>query len=270
MSQRKEPTVSSVLDSKENVADRRPRVARQHTVRVAQPQRSEAESSSGFIWFTFLMAMVAIVGVSYMLWQLQLSQKTIEEQRFRIIQLEKKLTISDDTASQSLASVSAKVIELSKKAKLAASEIDKLWATRNINRKAIAENSDQLRALGGKQAEQKKQLATLLQLQKTVANVDESVKKLASKQTSLNTSLDAMTQSASEQELLLQSLRERVANQKEELALLAGQAKIGGGAVDKLAAFNTRLTNTEEVIKSLEAFRRTVNRDLRQLKQTKK
>lgn len=272
-SERKEPTVSSVLSSKEELSsDRRSRTTRQQRgSRPTEPQRYASpppspSSSSGFLWFTFLITLVAVGGAGYALWQLELAKKTIEEQRTRIVTLEKKLTISDDTATQSLESVGAKVRELNKnigelteKSKVATSEIDKLWGTRNVNRKAIAEGKKQIESLQTSQKSDQKKLAALDKKATTLTAAIDDIDTLKS-------TVDSSSQTIGEQELLIQSLRERLNSQGETLKQASTQAQQGASAAERLEGVDTRLKSTEEVIKSLEAFRRTTNRDLLKLK----
>lgn len=273
-SERKEPTVSSVLHSKEDLSDRRPAASTQRvTSKQAQPSPSKrpapapAQSSSGFVWFTFLMTLIAVSGAGYALWQLHHAQAVMDEQRLRIVKLERKLTASDDTATQTLASVGAKVRELDKKSTTMTSEIDKLWAARNVNRKAIADSGKKVEGL---QKEIKKLPAKVSNVEKKVASVD---KKVAGVSRSVETlkplkeTLDTTNQNIAEQELLVQSLRERVANQNEIIKQLSSEAKKGAAAAKQVKSIDTRLKNTEEAMTSIEAFRRTVNRDLLQLKQ---
>lgn len=262
-SERKEPTVSSVLNTKEDLSDRRARAAKQQRgSRPAEPRRPQTpppSSSSGLVWFTFLITIVAIAGAGYAIWQLQTAQQVMAEQRDRIVALEKKLTISDDTATQSLESIGVKVRELDKRSGVATSEIDKLWAARNVNRKAIADSKQQLETLQKDQKASQKKVASLDKksstLTKAIGDID-----------TLKTTVDSTSQSVGEQELLIQSLRERVAAQNDTLKQASAQAEKGAAAADKLNTLDGRVKTTEETIKSLEAFRRTTNRDLLKLK----
>ncbi len=128
-----------------------------------------------------------------------------------------------------------------------------------MNRSAIAENK---KSLASTESTVKKQLAT-------------STKKLSSLEKSLATvpskkEIDSVSQRVTEQDLLLQSLRERVSNHNDTLKSVANQASASGTVAKKLPAIEKRVSSTEEAIKSFDAFRLTVNRDLLQLKQNKK
>ena len=156
MSERKEPTVSSVMDDKEDLAERRAKLAKQMQRTTTSKAQSARQSpvnnggSSGFTWFVFLVTLCAGVAAGFALWQLDVTEVTIKDQRLRIVELENKLAISDDSASQSLASVSAQVRGLNSQSIQADAEIAKLWATRNVNRDGIKSTEEKLLTLDKK------------------------------------------------------------------------------------------------------------------------
>ena len=276
MSERKEPTVSSVLDSKldnkEELAERRARAAQQMRRSSTSAAASTAQrpvknnGSSGFTWFVFLITLFVAGAVGYALWQLDVSQKVMKDQRLRIVQLENKLAISDDSATQSLASVSAQVRELNSRAIQADSEIAKLWATRNVNRDGIKSVTEQIGKLDKETANK---IIALEKAQKTIPALAKSIKNIESSVTALEPlkdTLNSTTQTVTEQDILLRAVREKLAVQTELLKTLGAQANKGVSASNKLKDIEKRLKETEEALTSLEAFRRTANRDLQQLK----
>jgi len=276
VSERKEPTVSSVLDSKldnkEELAERRARAAQQMRRSSTSAAASTAQrpvknnGSSGFTWFVFLITLCVAGAVGYALWQLDVSQKVMKDQRLRIVQLENKLAISDDSATQSLASVSAQVRELNSRAIQADSEIAKLWATRNVNRDGIKSVTEQIGKLDKETANKiivlEKDQKAIPALAKSIKNVESSVTALEP----LKDTLNSTTQTVTEQDILLRAVREKLAVQTELLKTLGAQANKGVSASNKLKDIEKRLKETEEALTSLEAFRRTANRDLQQLK----
>jgi DNA repair exonuclease SbcCD ATPase subunit len=265
VAERREPTVSSVMSAKEDLADRRARAARQHNTGTPSRVAVQSSSKSGFVWFTFLITLWALAGTGYAIWQLQLAQQASTNQATRILQLEDKLAISDDSASQSLASVGAKVRQLNVKTIKAESEIAKLWATRNVNRAAIGDTDKKLQSL-------EKGQSKITALERTILSMNKTVGEL----TPLKAALSSTSQRVAEQDLLLQSVRERLSNNREMLAthsdtlnLLSAQAGQSQSALKKINSIDKRLQNSEGAITSLDAFRRTVNRDLQKLKQVK-
>lgn len=260
MAERREPTVSSRMNAKEDLTDRQVRSTRQRAVHAPSPQRAVAKtrSSSGFVWFTFSITLLALAGTGYTIWQLQLAQQVMTNQATRIVQLEDKLAISDDSASQSLASVGAKVRELNVKTVKTESEIAKLWETRKMNRAAIGDTNVKVQSL-------QKSQSKITELEKIIVSMNKTVDELVP----LRASLSSTSQSVAEQDLLLQSVRERLANHSETLKLLSAQSSQSKSALNKVSSIDKRLQNSEEAITSLDAFRRTVNRDLQKLKKVK-
>lgn len=283
MNERKEPTVSSVLDGKEESAERRARVAQQlrrssgaaasTTAKSQVKQQIKQGGSSGFTWFVFLITLCVGGAAAYALWQLEQTQKIMKDQRLRIVQLENKLAISDDSATQSLASVSAQVRELNSQSIQANSEVTKLWATRNVNRDGIKASDEKVAVLDkkitgleketrNKVTKIEKEQKIIPALVKSIIDVEASVAELKS----LEKSLLSTSQTVTEQDILLRAVREKVAVQSELLKSLGAQANKSISASNKLKDIDKRLKETEEALTSLEAFRRTANRDLLQLK----
>lgn len=281
MSERKEPTVSSVLNSLEEQADNRrsrsPQQAQKRSSPRTPPPRSsgstrtvvEKKSSSGFVWFTFLVTLVAVGSAGYAILQLEEASKAIASQNQRIAQLEDKLTVSDDSATQSLVSLRAQLNEVNSKNQVNTSEIAKLWTTRNVNRDGIAENK---KAVVSMDQAYKKDQKTLKSLNGTVSKVEKAVESINAKVNELSplaSELASTSQTVSEHDLLLQSVRERVATQNDTLKTVNNKVATNTTAAKKVDSLQKRVKNTEEAITSLDAFRRTVNRDLLQLKQVK-
>lgn len=243
VSERKEPTVSSVLSSPEELASKRKPTA----PRGKAPAPVVVRQSSGMLlWFTFLLACGGLAVGGYSLWQWQISQQTVNDQQTRIVELEKQLAVSDDSATQSLASVGVKVRDLDQRHKTAMSEIDKLWAARKANLKTLTDTGKKLEAL-----------------EQNIAKANQSLKALAA----LTKSTELNSQRVSEQELLVQSLRERMGQQAKSVERLSSQVKKAQTSSATIRAIDARTKNTEEAITAFDAFRRTVNRDLLQLKQ---
>lgn len=280
MSERKEPTVSSVLNSPEELADNRrsrnPQAQKRPSPKTPPPRSNssprtvvEKKTSSGFVWFTFLITLVAVGGAGYAIWQLEEANKVITSQNERIAQLEDKLTVSGDSATQSLASLGAQIKDVSSKNKANTSEIAKLWATRNVNRDGIAENKKAVASINQAHKKDQKNLAAL---KGSVSKVEKSVESINAKVTELSplaSELASTSQTVSEHDLLLQSVRERVATQKDTLKAVNDKVASNAAAAKKVGSLQKRVKETEEAITSLDAFRRTVNRDLLQLKQAK-
>jgi tetratricopeptide (TPR) repeat protein len=141
------------------------------------------------------------------------------------------------------------------------SEVDKLWATRNAN----------LDKLAAAKAEVDKRIdVTSQQSDRAIEGLDKQLKQ----------SLVIVKQSSSEQELLIRSLRERVAEQNRALGNIQSALKNNSSSAEKLAALTQNITQLEqklstflrrtqeydEAIESFDKFRLITNRDLINLK----
>lgn len=247
--ERKEPTISSGSSSsaspvpppsskKINPGSQGPKSA---------PKVIVQKVSSGFLWFTFLLTLLVAGGVGYSVWQLQMSQQLIGAQQKRIDELENKLLLTGDESTQSLTAVTANLKELDKDVKLALSEVDKLWATRNVNLKSIEELKQ---SLGSAVADIKKN-------SQAVAGIDAKIEK----------PLASMERRTGEQELLIQSLRERLSEQDKKTQSLQAQIKQFASASKQVDAISSKVDGYEETIRSFDKFRITTNRDLLLLKE---
>jgi uncharacterized protein HemX len=227
--QRKEPTVSSVLTSKEEQTTKH-----SHAPINRHPRVVAKKSSSSWVWLAILLALIAasIAGFSY--WQLMQAQIMLQDQQMRlqnqqgrIAELENRLALSDDESTQSLVAVSTKLKEVS-------SEIKKLWGVSyDTNRKAITENKAAITS----QEQNYQALKKTLETQQTALNNND--------------------QRLLEQGLLMNTLRERVDEQGESL-------KSESSAVVEI---KKRVKNNEEAVVAFDIFRQSVSRDLLQIKQ---
>ena len=229
VTERKEPTVSSVLSARENGVSKPARKPIS-----PQPQVIEQKVSSSGLWAALLVALIALAAAIFSYWQLMQTQDllknqqtSLKSQQQRIVELENQLALSDDESAQSLVAVSAKLKE-------ANSEIRKLWGVSyDTNRKAIKANKTAIDS----QSKRQQTLDKALQAQQTTVN--------------------SGNQRLSEQELLMRTLRERVDEQSNNVKSAAAAASDN----------QKRIAGNEEAIKAFDVFRRTVSRDLLQIKQ---
>ena len=324
--ERKEPTLSSASlessrktqtqapTSNDTEARSRPASTAPNT-RARQPSRTAAprqqvvvKSNKTLLFFVFLLSLLAVIGVAYSIWQLQQANDTITDQQQRIVELEKKLTVAGDTSSQSITSLAANLSALNDDVKLSLTEIDKLWATRNVNRDAISDNAEKINALEAlsqqvKTVEQKmlaleqqaetatqtlastgeelqsfqQQLATLegglenadskitvLESANTeqvgeLVSLEEQITVLQTADDDLNRLTQTLKKQVAEQELLLQSLRERVSS-----GLASANTDSSASQIEQLAL---QVQENQEAVRAIDAFRITVNRELLSIKQ---
>lgn len=227
----------------------------------ARPQVMIQKQSSGLLWLALFIAILAAAAGGYLFWQFNGAQLIIAEQQGRLVELENKLLLSDDESTQSLTTLTANVRGLNKNVTLAMSEVDKLWATRNASLKKLE--------------------AATSELNKRIDTTGEQSKKVidgANKQ--LKQSLVIIKQSSSEQEFLIQSLRERVSEQNQTIGKIQSSLKQNSSGTEKLAiltqdlaqleeklsTFSRRTKEYDEAIESFDQFRVITNRDLITLK----
>ena len=213
------------------------------------------------LWFTLLIALSGILAGGYGIWQQMRLQQITGEQQVRIIELEQQLSVTDNASTQSLAALTANLNDLDQRAKLALAEVDKLWATRNVNRKAIDEIQSEVDNI---QRDVQSKISTAQK--KVTAAKAEADKALAAVQTKLNRAITTLRQQNSEQELLLQSLREQLAEQNQVLVALAQDVQANDFTAT-LETLTRQLQAHDEAIESMDKFRVVVNRDLLTLKQ---
>lgn len=246
--ERREPTLSS---SSANVPERdepTPRRAPPPEARATRTPSASApatsSSSNGLAVFALLVGLAGVGVGGFFGWKLTEAQAQIVQADARIADLEGRLSMSSDEASQSLTQVDAKL-------KWADSEIRKLWGVSNdVNRKAIAANADKITGLTRDVAAAKKTAAdakaaadTLQpQLAASKAAVDSSVAKI-----------DSALAGIAEQRKLLQDLTEQIDRAESQLATLR--------------AVEAKVRTNEEAIAAIDAYRRTLNRDILQIKQ---
>lgn len=222
VTERKEPIVSSVLDSQEEPASKRVR-----TPVNPYPQVITKKTSSPWVWVALLFALIAAGAAGFSYWQLIQIQAILQTQQGRVAGLENRLSLSDDESAQSLVAVSAQL-------KQANEEIRKLWGVSySTNRKAISENKAAITS----QEKNHQKLSEALRAQQSL--------------------LESSSQALSEQGLLIRTLRERVDEQGNNLQLVAAST----------TDFEQRTKDNEEAIEAFDVFRRSVSRDLLQIKQ---
>ncbi|MGH1441094.1 MAG: hypothetical protein ACRBBR_13335 [Cellvibrionaceae bacterium] len=247
VNERKEPTFSASSGASANTAQSNPKRAAA-AARPAQPKVVVQKQSSGFLWFTFLIALATAAGVGYLFLQLQTSQQTISVQQERIDELENKLLLTGDESTQSLTVLTSNLKTLDKDVKLAMAEVDKLWATRKANLKEIA----------------KVKASSSKELKEGLSKANSSIDALES---SVKQPIASLEQRTGEQELLIQSLRERLSAQSKTTQSLSKQIKQYASATKQVKTISSKVDGYEETIRSFDKFRVTTNRDLLLLKE---
>lgn len=242
MSERREPTISTLPMDKDEPARARAQAAAAPGRPVPPPVSSRplvVRSPMGPVAVLLAIAAVAFAGFVY--WQLQQTQQALQKTAAtltaaegRVTELEKRLMLSGDESTQSMAALQANIKEN-------ASEIRKLWGVSNDrNRKAIARLDEKVAAL-----------------EKTAGGLDGRIKA-------------ALTEATGELRVLseLVEAQQAVINSADQA--YKSQAQTLSGLNKKVEQLDTELrrkvNSHEEAIKAIDAFRLQVNRDLIQLR----
>ncbi|SEA29916.1 hypothetical protein SAMN05216562_2488 [Microbulbifer marinus] len=204
------------------------------------PRRPEPEAASaveerrgGFSvlgLFALILALAGLAAAAFLYQQWQASRVQLVDAESRIAELEKRFEMSDEESS-------ASVEVLNAKAKDNAAEIRKLWGVAyDTNRKSIAANKSAADA-------NKKQVAALTS---KVNGMSASVKKIAAVESALAELRKSNSASQRETADKLARLERQLASVRSDLT-----ARVGAN---------------EEAVESIDAYRRTVNKDLVQLR----
>lgn len=159
----------------------------------------------------------------------------------RIVELEQQLAMTGDEATESVTALRAKL-------KWADSEIRKLWGvSHDTNRKAISSNKNAL-------AQLKKQVGQASSVVKVAGNNKTAIASLEAELVSMTAALDMAQDDIAAEQKQLRTLADTNNRTASELASLKSDLQ-------------SRVAANEEAVVSFDAYRRTTNRELLQLKQ---
>lgn len=227
-------------DQNDDVPPARP--ARKNTPQ-STPAYASAAPSSSLPAIALVIALVAAGGAGFLGWQLFQAQAMLQQADSRIQGLEQQLSLTSEESS-------ASVVTLQSNLKKMDSEVRRITALIETNRKAIAANVEKTAAVTREAANAQKVGADA----RTQAN---SLKQeVAANKTVADAAaakIDGMNTSVSQQAQSLQNLNERLDKMGLEMT-----------ALDSLAA---RLRTNEEAIAAIDAFRLSTNREILQIKQ---
>lgn len=249
MTERQEPTISTLPLDKEEPLRARPAAGATTTRPVPPPVSARpvvVRSPLGPL--ALLLALAAGGAAGFVYWQLQLAQQNMQRTataltaaEARVTELEKRLALSDDESTQSITVLQANIKENT-------AEIRKLWGvTNDRNRKAI----EQLEA-------------KTAALEKSLTGVDDKLKTALTEVTGeLTGELKVLSDLVEAQQTAIQSADLAVKTQVQSLA--AANRKLE--QMEQLdAELRKKVQAHEEAIKAVDAFRLQVNRELLKLK----
>ena len=238
-----EPRISLALDDDEIVH----RKARKNS----SPPPSSSDSGSGgggggFLSFLLTILVLALGGAAYYLYdQLTLAQGQLAQSQQRLDALEDRLSAAGENLEENSVTTQVKLQELD-------SEVRKLWD--NVWKKQKEE------------------------LEKNSADLDKAEKRLAAlegKQKSSDAALSKVTASFNADRDSLKSMGSKVDKalaqsdvNRRELLTMSAKLDTGGSLAEKVKALDAKVAQNTEWQDSVDAFRRQINRDIENLRQT--
>ncbi len=256
--ERKEPTLAGMAPTApdESLSGNKNSTA-STTKKAAAPQRKRPTPVSAvqakpspLVPLALILALTGLGLAGFSYWQLLMAQQQVSSAEARILGLEKRLTMSDDESSQSVTVLQARLRSAGDELKVAQSEIRKLWDTRNVNKKAISDN--------------KKQLTNVVKSSKAGAQKASEAISLAQSHASDLTRISSDVALQTEQLSMVADMSD---NQQKRLRELSDRiAKADRQLTQLKSDLNKRVKTNEEAIEAIDNYRRSVNRDILEIK----
>lgn len=204
-----------------------------------------------------VLAFAGLGAAGFIYWQLTQTQQMLVVSQARIAQLEGKFELTDDEANSSNATIQAKLKE-------ANSEIRKLWGVSyDTNRKAIEANTAKLKSV------EKLAKSAGSKVGKQLAGVDKKIvaidKKLQADLKNTVADLSVVNELLEAQQGAITSAEDGNLQTANRLRAVSDKLVIIERAESEL---QQQLAINTEAIEAIDAFRRTVNRQLLQQKNT--
>lgn len=223
------------------VAPARDEIASYNAKQAARATKQAPSGMGGgtkfFLTLSFLLAAAAAAGSAFLFLQLTESQATLQDAQQRVVELENRLSSTDESVNESGVAMQVKIKELT-------SEVDKLWAS------AWRKNQATLKALDGQVKTQQQASASQA---KSLSAQKQALDKL---QSQVGSALTAAQE--------LKEIRSTSMAQKAELSELSDQLRdIDTG----LRSLGKRMSESEAWVDSINAYRRQTNKKISELEQ---
>ncbi|MEX1670397.1 hypothetical protein AB4876_15865 [Zhongshania guokunii] len=247
--ERQEPKISLSIDEDDIV---RPAASKKPQAAVAPPPVANS-GGGGFVMFMLTVLILALAAVSYYLFdQLTATQQQLQLGQGRIDLLEQRLSVADESITESSVSTQVKLKELDV-------EVRKLWD--NVWKKQKEELAQHDVSLAKQKADLDKAEKRIAALETKLRTSDEQVAKIAK---SYNSERESLTSMAGK---LDRVIAQAEVNRKQLLDM--GKQVASGGALDaRVKDIERRVTQNDEWLDSINAFRKQVNRDIESMRQT--
>lgn len=237
--------VPSIAVSRDDVDHYRQHNRRKTPVPDVPPVNTAAPGGKTLLIFLFLITTGLALVSFYLYQQLKISQTELAENYRRIEQLEKRLSFTDENMNQSGATLQSRLQEVD-------TEVRKLWD--NVWKKS-RERMDKLDASIKQSEAQQKKLAQLIdKLQKDSAGDKDALNSLQARAAEL----DKIALMAKSSQASLQTILSTTEKQASKMIALE----------EDIDSLKSRMQGNEEWIRSVNEFRKQVNRDMEVLRQS--
>lgn len=239
--ERKEPTLSGGANNDRDDAPIRRTTTYDDPRASRAPADYAAPSSSNTLpAIALVLALIGVAGAGFLGFQLIEAKEIITKDSARIAQLESQLNV---TSTESTQSVTALGINLQK----VDSDVKKLW---DATKKSNSDHNDKEASLS--------------------KNIDAVKAEVANTKSDINSlKQDSLAHKASIEEIppRIDALDKNLAEQRKKVADVAASVNAMLSQVKSAEGLASRITKTEEAIDAIDDNRRTINRDLLQIKQ---
>ncbi|WP_373083489.1 hypothetical protein [Zhongshania sp.] len=247
--ERQEPKISLSIDEDDIVQP----APSQRKTQTAPPPPPNSGGSGGFVMFMLTVLILALAGASYYLFdQLSSAQKQLKSGQGRIELLEQRLSVADESISETSASTQVRLQEMD-------SEVRKLWD--NVWKKQKEELAQHDASLITQKANLEKAEKRIAALEAKLRTSDEQLAKIVKSYNSERESLTSMSGK------LDRVIAQAEVNRK-QLLDMGKQVASGGGLDARVKDLERRVSQNDDWLDSINAFRKQVNRDIEAMRQT--
>ncbi len=240
--ERKEPTLSGGANNNErNDAP----ISRTSTVydepRASRSPETYARSSSSPVpVIALVVALVGVAGAGFLGFQLMEAQATIMKDSARIAQLEAQLNVTSTESTQSVAALGINLQKID-------GEVKKLW---DASKKSNSDHNEKASSLS-----------------RNIEAAKAEINNLKGDTSSLKQ--DSLSHKANLEELTprIDALDKNLAEQRKKVSDVAASVSVMLNQVKSAEGLASRITKAEEAIDAIDDNRRTINKDLLQIKQ---
>ena len=241
--ERKEPTLSGGANNEREEAPIR-RASNNYDEpranRNAADYAPSSSSSSSIPAIALVLSLVGVGGAGFLGFQLMEAKTIIEKDSARIAQLEAQLNVTSTESTQSVAALGINLQKVD-------GEVKKLW---DATKKSNADHNEKENVLS-----------------RGIDSTKAEINNLKADTGSLKQELIVHKASIDEIPPRIEEANKNIAEQRKKIADVAAGVNTLAGQVKSAEGLASRITKTEEAIDAIDDNRRTINKDLLQIKQ---